>query len=83
MPIQGSAADVIKLAMIALHRLLKEQGFAARMVLQVHDELVLEVPEAEVEPVRALVVDTMENAYPLSVRLKVDVAVGKNWMEMK
>jgi len=53
------------------------------MVLQVHDELVLEVPEAEVEPVRALVVDTMENAYPLSVRLKVDVAVGKNWMEMK
>jgi len=83
MPIQGSAADVIKLAMIALHRLLQEQGFAARMVLQVHDELVLEVPEAEVEPVRALVVDTMENAYPLSVRLKVDVAVGKNWMEMK
>jgi DNA polymerase-1 len=83
MPIQGSAADIIKLAMIALHRLLQEEGLRARMVLQVHDELVLEVPQDEVPRASALVVSTMENAYQLSVPLKVDVAIGKNWMEMK
>ncbi|NLD72175.1 MAG: DNA polymerase I [Chloroflexi bacterium] len=83
MPIQGSAADIIKLAMIALHRLLREQGLRSRMVLQVHDELVLEVPEDELEQVCDLVVDTMENAYALSVPLKVDTSTGKNWMEMK
>ncbi len=83
MPIQGSAADVIKLAMIALYRLLAERGLTSRMVLQVHDELVLEVPEAEIEQASALVAETMESAYPLSVPLKVDVAIGKNWMEMK
>ena len=83
MPIQGSAADIIKLAMIALHRRLREQGLRSRMVLQVHDELVLEVPEEELEPVCDLVVETMENAYALSVPLKVDTSTGKNWMEMK
>jgi len=83
MPIQGSAADIIKLAMINLHRLLRERGLASAMILQVHDELVLEVPEAELDQVRELVVDTMSNAYRLNVPLKVDTAVGKNWMEMK
>jgi DNA polymerase-1 len=83
MPIQGSAADIIKLAMIVLDRRLREEGLASRMVLQVHDELVLEVPEAELERTQALVVETMESAYSLDVPLKVEAATGKNWMEMK
>jgi len=83
MPIQGSAADIIKLAMIRLHHLLRERGLHGYMVLQVHDELVLEVPEEELEETQALVVETMEQAYKLRVPLKVDAAVGKNWMEMK
>jgi len=83
MPIQGSAADIIKLAMIELDQRLKQSNFQARMVLQVHDELVLEVPERELPDVQALVIDTMENAYQLEVPLKVEVATGKNWMEMK
>ncbi|MHB1293844.1 MAG: DNA polymerase I [Anaerolineae bacterium] len=82
-PIQGSAADIIKLAMIQLDRRLRESDLRARMVLQVHDELVLEVPEDEVDRATALVIETMENAYKLDVPLKVDAAVGKNWMEMK
>ena len=83
MPIQGSAADIIKLAMIELHRRLREEGLGGYMVLQVHDELILEVPEAEFEATRDVVVDTMANAYKLGVPLKVDVSTGKNWMEMK
>ena len=59
------------------------EGLARRMVLQVHDELVLEVPEQELDAVRALVVETMQNAYHLSVPLQVDTAIGQNWMEMK
>ena len=83
MPIQGSAADIIKLATIRLYHRLQEEGLAGRLVLQVHDELVLEVPIEELEATQALVVDTMANAYKLDVPLKVDVSVGKNWMEMK
>jgi DNA polymerase I len=87
MPIQGSAADIIKLASIALHRRLKERGLRAALVLQVHDELVLEVPEEELDETRDLVVETMSNAgtshIALSIPLKVDVSVGQNWMEMK
>jgi DNA polymerase I len=83
MPIQGSAADIIKLASIVLHRRLLERGLGAALLLQVHDELVLEVPEEELDQTRDLVVETMSGAYALSVPLKVDVGVGKNWMEMK
>jgi DNA polymerase-1 len=83
MPVQGSAADIMKLAMIRLDRQLRERQFRARMVLQVHDELVLEVPEDELAEVKALVVDVMENAYKLSVPLKVQASVGKTWMQMK
>ncbi len=83
MPIQGSAADIIKLAMIRLHKGLKEEGLASRMILQVHDELVLEVPEGEVEAVATLVRETMEGAYDLRAPLKVDIKVGKNWEEME
>jgi DNA polymerase I len=82
-PIQGTAADIIKLAMIALHRKLREGGYQARMILQVHDELLLEAPEDEVEEVRALVVETMSSTFELDVPLKVEVSTGRNWMELK
>lgn len=83
MPIQGSAADMIKLAMIRLDKLLEEAGLRSRMVLQVHDELVLEVPNEEIDRATEMVVAVMENAYPLRVPVVVDTAVGNNWMEMK
>jgi DNA polymerase-1 len=83
MPIQGSAADILKRAMIDLHQRLVDRGSAAALVLQVHDELVLEVPEEELDGIRALVVETMSGAYALRVPLKVDAAVGRNWMEIK
>ena len=82
-PIQGTAADIIKLAMIRLHERLEEGGYDARLILQVHDELLLEVPEEEVEEVRKLVVETMSGAFDLDVPLKVDVSTGKNWYELK
>jgi len=82
-PIQGTAADVIKIAMIRLHRRLQEEGFQARMLLQVHDELVLEMPEAEQQAVAALVKEVMESAYPLDIPLKVDAEIGPNWYEME
>ena len=78
-PIQGSAADLIKKAMIDLSRRLKEASVRARLLLQVHDELVLEVPEDEVGTVEALVRETMENVYPMEVPLRVDIATGKSW----
>jgi DNA polymerase-1 len=78
-PIQGTAADIMKIAMARLHQRLQEDGFQARMLLQVHDELVLEAPEGEVTAVNALVCDVMETAYQLSVPLKVDVEAGPNW----
>ena len=81
-PIQGSAADIIKIAMVRLHRELHARDLKARMTLQVHDELVLECPDAEVRVVAPLVREMMENAYPLESKLKADVAVGQNWDEM-
>jgi DNA polymerase-1 len=80
-PIQGSAADLIKLAMIHIHHRIKKEGFAAKMILQVHDELVFEVPKSEINKVKELVVYEMEHAMDLSVPLKVDVGVGANWLE--
>lgn len=80
-PLQGSAADIIKKAMITLDQALIEKGLEARMVLQVHDELVLEMPRAEAEEVTKLVVQHMENAIPLSVPLKVDVGIGTSWFD--
>ncbi|MEJ5200144.1 MAG: DNA polymerase I, partial [Anaerolineae bacterium] len=82
-PIQGTAADIIKIAMIRLHRALAEGGYRARMLLQVHDELVLEVPEAELTVVGPLVREVMEGAYPLKAALKVDLEAGPNWYEME
>ena len=80
-PVQGTAADIAKLAMVRVHAALRERGLAARLVLQVHDELLLEAPEAEVPEVSALVREAMENALPLAVPLKVDVGTGSNWLE--
>ena len=80
---QGTAADVIKAAMVAIHRRLREEGRAARLVLQVHDELLLEVPQAEVSAIKALVREEMCRAYPLDPPLEVDVGVGEDWNEAK
>jgi len=80
---QGTAADVIKKAMVAIHRRLRDEGRAARLVLQVHDELLLEVPEVEVSAVRELVRQEMVGAYPLDPPLAVDVGVGDDWNEAK
>ena len=83
MPIQGSAADIIKIAMIRLQKRLQDAGVKAAMVLQVHDELILEVPDEELDTVRDMVVETMMGAYKLDIPLKVEVAIARNWMEMK
>lgn len=81
-PIQGSAADIMKLAMLRTHRMLSEAGLRARMILQVHDELVLEAPVAERDAVVDLLREAMGGAFELAVPLKVDVEIGVNWDEM-
>lgn len=82
-PIQGTAADIIKLAMINVHRRLEREGFKAKLILQVHDELILEAPLGELEAVSALLKEEMENAASLNVRLAVDVSHGGNWYDAK
>jgi DNA polymerase-1 len=82
MPIQGTNADIIKIAMVRLQRSFEELGLRAKMILQVHDELVFEVPEDELELVKNLARATMEEALPLSVSLKVDMKIGPNWYEV-
>ena len=80
-PMQGSAADIIKLAMTEVQRRLMAGGFEAKLLLQVHDELDFSVPEAEIEPVSALVKDVMEHAAVLRVPLDVDISFGDTWAE--
>lgn len=80
-PIQGSAADIIKLAMVRIHQALKEEGLHSRMILQVHDELVFDVPRGEVEALTALVRHHMESAVELAVPLEVEVQTGEHWLE--
>src|SRR3990172_3549505 len=80
-PVQGSAADIIKLAMINIHRRLVREGLKARMILQVHDELLLEVPDEELSAAKNIVIEEMEGVMPLAVPLKADSGVGKNWRE--
>jgi DNA polymerase-1 len=80
-PIQGTAADLIKKAMINIHRRLAAEGFSSKMLLQVHDELVFEVPEEELDIVCPMIKQEMEGVYPLRVPLKVDISKGKNWAE--
>ena len=82
-PIQGTAADIIKIAMINIHRELAARGLQAQMILQVHDELILEAPLAEADEVARLLKELMEGAYPLDPPLKVEVGMGQNWDEVK
>jgi len=80
---QGSNADIIKVAMVAIERRLREEGRGARLVLQVHDELLLEVPDAELSPIKDLVREEMVGAYELDPPLAVDVGTGDDWHEAK
>jgi DNA polymerase-1 len=82
-PIQGTAADLVKMAMIRVYDRLRREKLGARMMLQVHDELLLEVPTAEVERTTEIVREEMESVYPLEVPLVVDIGIGRNWMEAK
>lgn len=82
-PIQGTAADIIKLAMVQMDAALAKLGLKSRMLLQVHDELVFEVPEDELEVMKKLVPEVMEQALELSVPLKAEVSYGRNWYEAK
>jgi DNA polymerase-1 len=82
MPVQGCAADIIKVAMVRLYRAMAAQGLRSKMILQVHDELVFEVPPDELETMKPLVEELMEGPLKLDAPLKVDLKVGKNWEEM-
>jgi len=83
MPVQGSAADIMKVAMLRVQSSLKSRMSKVRMTLQVHDELVLEVPEDKVNQAQVLVREAMEGAFPMAVPLKVDVKTGRNWDKAK
>ena len=82
-PIQGSAADIIKLAMINVENELKKRKLESKLILQVHDELIIDAPENEVLEVKEILKDKMENAVKMSCPLKADINVGKNWFEAK
>ncbi|MBO9727046.1 MAG: DNA polymerase I [Chitinophaga sp.] len=81
MPIQGTAADMIKLAMISIHKAFKERNFKSRMLLQVHDELVFDAHRSELEMIKPLILDLMRNALPLSVPVEAELGTGNNWLE--
>ena len=83
MPIQGAAADIIKLAMVRVFQRLKKEKLEARLIMQVHDELIVECPEDEAEPVKALLAEEMEGVYELAVPLTAEAHSGKNWLEAK
>ncbi len=76
---QGSAADLIKVAMINIQKILDQKKLQSRMIMQVHDELVFEVPQSELESLKKIVIFEMENAIPCEVKLKVEVGVGESW----
>ena len=82
-PLQGTAADLIKIAMIRIDAAIRDRGLKSRMTLQVHDELVFEVPEGELDVMRSLVKELMENAHPLTVPLLVEIGVGPNWRDLE
>lgn len=82
-PVQGTAADIIKLAMVKVYNRLKAENFASKLILQVHDELIVEAPENEVESVQAILKEEMENAISLKVPMVIDMAVGKSWYDCK
>ena len=80
-PIQGSAADIIKLAMISIQKELRNKNWKSKMLLQVHDELVFDVPKTELTALKTMVKTKMENAFKIDVPLLVDIGVGANWLE--
>ena len=82
-PIQGSAADIIKLAMIAVYRELSKQGLESKLILQVHDELIIDAKRNELERVEKLLKDAMEGVMRLSVELLAEPETGENWYELK
>ena len=82
-PIQGTSADIIKIAMINVDRKIKEKKLKSKMILQVHDELIFDVVKEELEEIKNIVKETMENVCELSVPLKVDIEVGTDWYEAK
>ena len=82
-PIQGTAADIIKIAMIGVNEELKKRNMKSRLILQVHDELLIEAAESEVDEVKAILKDKMENAADLSVPLIADMHTGSSWYEAK
>ena len=79
MPIQGTAADIIKIAMVRVYRRLREEGLQARLILQVHDELIVEAPEAEAQRAAQIVQEAMEHAVQLAVPMLVELGTGSNW----
>jgi DNA polymerase-1 len=81
-PVQGSSADIIKIAMINLHREMEKRNLISKMLLQIHDELLFEVPDEEVEKMKSLVAELMSGAVELSVPVKIDIKLGRNWGEM-
>jgi DNA polymerase-1 len=81
-PLQGTAADLIKVAMIRIDATLRDRGLKSRMTLQVHDELVFEVPEKEVDTMQSLVREQMEKVQALAVPLLVEMGVGANWRDL-
>lgn len=83
MPIQGTAADIIKIAMVRVHRRLKQEGLQARLILQVHDELIVEAPNAEAEKAAAILKEEMESAVNMAVKMAVDVHTGDTWYDAK
>ena len=82
-PIQGTAADIIKIAMIRVYQRLKKEGLQSKLILQVHDELLIETLESEQEQVRVVLEEEMIHAAELSVRLEVDLHTGSDWYEAK
>lgn len=83
MPVQGTAADIIKIAMIKVYKRLKQEGLEAKLIMQVHDELIVECPEGERSIVESIVKQEMENACNMQVKLTADVCSGSNWYDAK
>ena len=83
MPIQGTAADIIKIAMVRVYERLQKEKMKSKLILQVHDELIVEAPEDEIEKASKILCEEMENACKLKVRLRADVGVGKTWYDAK
>ena len=81
--IQGSAADIIKIAMLKAYRRLNDEKLRSRLILQVHDELIFDVPDDEIETMKKIIPDIMLNAYRMKTRLDSSLAVGKDWYEAK